>query len=131
MSGMRANEVCHVPAGNVLFGCAGGNIGAECGVFGTIRRPARASALLALHYLRVACGNFYLFSDVSGFVEYQQAHEPAQHDEGLILARIQMPMRGDVGVGLHGVEQAVRGGIVARMQVVVFAPAWAGGGLCT
>jgi hypothetical protein len=41
-------------------------------------------------------------------VEQDQAQQAAQHDEGFVLVRVEVAVRRNVGILLHGVEQAVR-----------------------
>ena len=51
------------------------------------------------------------------------AETTAQADDAFILGRVEMAVRHHVGTRLDGVEQAVAGVVVGRMEIAVPAPA--------
>ena len=100
-----------------------GGVPGAVGDIDTDRRPAGAPKEVPLG--GADCQGAYRRT---GIVELHQTDAPAQHDVGLVLVRVEMPVGRNVGVGHQGVEQAVAGMVVARVEVAVLAPARAGGG---
>ena len=61
--------------------------------------------------------------NLPGRAKNDDAQPPAQADDALVLGRIEVAVRRHVGTRLDGIEQAMAGIVVGRMEIEILAQA--------